>query len=873
MTREESNLVDWDDVLVAFLRDPPDKAIAFHNHETRAALYASAAVGRPIDADARLGTRIAEMAEQIPVPIIGARGSERAVALDLEGRLQATHPLCGETTYATPGFVEEQNITEIIRAIVDGLDTPRARFMAIWRLLPEHLQRAFGGDWARLPTDPRTPDHGIWRHADTVARFHAANADTHGAAFLSFALGPVQPFVETARSVRDLWSDSAILSWMSFGTMLPVIESCGPTALVFPYLRGLPLMDLWLRREAGLGDQIPEPDVAARRIPCVPNRFLAMVPWGSGGKDAAALAQACETAAREQWRGIADAVRAELGERLAQSDSIWDKRWEEQIDGFFDIRTAILPLHDMSEEKLARLSGEEAFVDAWPEAAKVRGLATAIPANHRPSHSQQTSGHWQALIDLSARLMEAQRSVRHVPHTETEDSSGDSPPKCTLMGSYEQMGPDDLTASGKFWDQASQTIRIGGVRLRPKERFCAVALAKRFSAPLVLTEAFDLPPQETRFPDTATIAAAEWLKEAGIEPDTVRKQHDIWSGQWLHWRTNNEDCDEDPVPAPVWKLINAARHKSGPAPSYYAILKMDADRMGAWLRGEKNPSVEESLHPDLARYYRHLDDDCVTPALEAKRPMAPATHAAISEALTNFAARVVPGIVENHTGTLIYAGGDDVLALLPVRTALRCARALECAFRGDPTANGGAPKGYFRIGDEDLLMMGPKATLSAGLAVVHTKEDLRYALRTARKIEAEAKKAGRNAIRIAALRRSGEHAVAGCGWDMLDWFDGLRQAFVEKASDRWAYRLRSLLPTLGGAEIPRAAVEAEIRRQVLRAESEMVEAFSATRIADAFADYDKAMCERRAATDHAASLRDFITLCQTASFMARERDR
>jgi len=37
----------------------------------------------------------------------------------------------------------------------------------------------------------------------------------------------------------------------------------------------------------------------------------------------------------------------------------------------------------------------------------------------------------------------------------------------------------------------------------------------------------------------------------------------------------------------------------------------------------------------------------------------------------------VPDIVSRHHGTLIYAGGDDVLALLPTTTVLACARELK----------------------------------------------------------------------------------------------------------------------------------------------------------------------------------------------------
>jgi len=38
-------------------------------------------------------------------------------------------------------------------------------------------------------------------------------------AFLAFSLGPVQSFIESAVSLRDLWSGSYILSWLTWHAM------------------------------------------------------------------------------------------------------------------------------------------------------------------------------------------------------------------------------------------------------------------------------------------------------------------------------------------------------------------------------------------------------------------------------------------------------------------------------------------------------------------------------------------------------------------------------------------------------------------------------------------------------------------------------
>jgi CRISPR-associated protein Cmr2 len=273
----------------------------------------------------------------------------------------------------------------------------------------------------------------------------------------------------------------------------------------------------------------------------------------------------------------------------------------------------------------------------------------------------------------------------------------------------------------------------------------------------------------------------------------------------------------------------------------------------------------------------------VQAGLEARRPVGPALHAAISEALTNFALHVVPAVVKRHRGTLIYAGGDDVLALLPTSTALVCARELRRAFSGAPEGNGGADRGYYRVQGRDLLMMGPAASLSGGLAVVHYKEDLRFALDQARRAEHQAKEAGRDALQMTVCRRSGEHSSALCPWEEVETVTGLVEAFLPRegrpgASDRWAYHLAGELATLRGLDA--GAMRAEVRRQVNRAEQATRRALGETEtrtagelVGAAFDRYRQcAVAGRLRFEQPAEALAAFVTLCQTASFLARGRD-
>src|SRR5439155_21476570 len=69
-------------------------------------------------------------------------------------------------------------------------------------------------------------------------------------------------------------------------------------------------------------------------------------------------------------------------------------------------------------------------------------------------------------------------------------------------------------------------------------------------------------------------------------------------------------------------------------------------------------------------------------AEKVQRPLGPGYHTALSDALSNFGLYCAGQVVDAFSGQLIYAGGDDVLAMLPTSLALDCAHALQLAFRG-----------------------------------------------------------------------------------------------------------------------------------------------------------------------------------------------
>ena len=188
---------------------------------------------------------------------------------------------------------------------------------------------------------------------------------------------------------------------------------------------------------------------------------------------------------------------------------------------------------------------------------------------------------------------------------------------------------------------------------------------------------------------------------------------------------------------------------------YAAILKADGDRMGALL----------------AR------------AESAKRSRQ------ISRALHGFASRVRE-IVREHRGHAIYAGGDDVLALVPLARVAGCSRALADAF-AESLAGIAADMGT------------PPAecpTLSVGLAIGHVMEPMAALRARADRVELAAKgdatKTPRNALAIALGIRSGAEVPWRAPWTDDPAFDALARltdAFRnELLPSRVAYDLRAI---------------------------------------------------------------------------------
>jgi hypothetical protein len=127
----------------------------------------------------------------------------------------------------------------------------------------------------------------------------------------------------------------------------------------------------------------------------------------------------------------------------------------------------------------------------------------------------------------------------------------------------------------------------------------------------------------------------------------------------------------------------------------------------------------------------------------------------VSERLKLFAERVAR-TVACHNGFVIYAGGDDLKALLPLEDALPCAIALKQAWRDTFAASS----------DPDIQ----SASISAAIVYAHKRVVLRWVMEEVQSLLDDiAKEAnGRASLAIRVMRQGAEHIHWVSAWRLPD---------------------------------------------------------------------------------------------------------
>ena len=389
-----------------------------------------------------------------------------------------------------------------------------------------------------------------------------------------------------------------------------------------------------------------------------------------------------------------------------------------------------------------------------------------------------------------------------------------------MLHDFAQAGETSASEYSKavkqFWGRVRETENGENsfAQVGKNERLCAVCAIKRFLPRVmnwsgnqeeILAKVFR---SADSFPSTTEMAARHYLQELTGKITITRNEYPRLVDA-LH-QTEVENADDEQSQA-MRVIIDEGENrgvKFTDRDKYYALLLMDGDRMGDLINGQTlSATWNDVLHPDLRERFgrpgfqpnsplRATVDG--KPLLTKTRLLNPALHAAISDGLNSFARYGVAPVIQDKGGKLIYAGGDDVCAIMPLEGALAAVDAIRQAYNMAFVC-------YTENGAEEIFGTVPtsgkvglhlgraeKISISAAIVIAHHKEPLREVLRDAHQVlEGIAKdRADRNALAIRLKKRSGGDRDLWMKWDAANPY-GEDETLLQS--------LRAVMDDVGGA--------------------------------------------------------------------------
>ncbi len=440
----------------------------------------------------------------------------------------------------------------------------------------------------------------------------------------------------------------------------------------------------------------------------------------------------------------------------------------------------------------------------WKELAELvwrNDLAQIGSPDTRKIFERQVKEFWEVQYVVSESAAEPVLDMRK--NWRMHYRSDEPGVKCALIAGLQELSgaKTDSAAVREFWARLKKTIDRYGYDLQEGEHLSAIAFIKRRFAHYfdqLKIEQVDLGVQgwalQFQSPSPASLAAVPWLHrglelvgDSGVFSDlnSAAKSQGVFSGANAELAYADEPhADEDEgtkqFRSKLRAFVEAARAKDASFPAmpdrYYALLVMDGDRMGALL-AKGDTTAQGSL---------------------------------LTHCLDIFTGQV-PDIVKEHDGFLVYAGGDDVLALLPKASALDCALRLREAYT------------------QAFAAKGITATISAGIVYAGIKEPLGHVIRKGHEIlDSRAKElANRDALAISVLKGGSENLSWTVRWNALplNGNGNLVNELAERLSQEGdmssglIYRLRELVEKMApvGAEPPPAEID-ELLQGLFKAE-------------------------------------------------------
>jgi CRISPR-associated protein Cmr2 len=806
----------WNNKFLAYLHDPIDKPLELRGHEERAKRIIES-FGLQVPNNFKnlwtFADGIASGFERGTFPDYSEDKNKNGF-IDFKEQPAVTHPIQGGVLPINKSHLQQWTSEEVLSGILDIIGRKAGdkgyssseifknnpEKFAVGRFLYTHLCLRFklaeenvaglGALWHKLPADTRIPDHSIWHHSALVsALVSCMNPDGEplpeedkldrkyldNIGIMVFTITPVQSFIEKARKLRDFWTGSVLLSWLAFEGIKWVIEHLGPDHVLYPSLLDQPLVVKYLETEWGVTEKFMPRMSSTSDIATFPNKAMVLVPLNYAQE----IGKMVQEHISKSWNDLCKMVFEYARSKTKDTSDFLKALFDQQISSYWDIAWVATPRVNSGNVQEYRqfingtaLKEAEEQIEIFKKILDYRfEVGKYYPASNNFAQSALSN------LKLSGRHVRPVQNGR----------------KCTLCGELEaltdkphtegQSANEYKTNMDAFWERLRDGLGVGtesgkeSGELKEDERLCAVCLVKRLLARAlkdqnqkhILYETFFA--HYESFPSTTEMALHDYFFRNGTTDEEKKRRiaQDLF------------DAPDD-IPVKGIKIKNKDK--------YYALLLMDGDNMGKLISGN---SIEATwgavIHPEIRkrmedpqfemRYRIHWSK-----LYDQQRLVTPAIHGAISEALGDFSLYGVPSIIKKYDGRLIYAGGDDVFAIMPMETAFTAAQEIaEYYTRFYSLITDDKPKGQRELKEQEILPLtqrgklshgmgkGKEISISAGILICHYKEPLTSAIRDTHKLLDEfAKNAtGRNACAIELRKRNGGSRFLYRKWDDEAW--------------------------------------------------------------------------------------------------------
>ncbi len=789
----------WDRKFIAYMHDPLDKIFRIQGHGERAALFLEKyGLQKTNDEFWKKADGIAAGFERGQVPSHSDDPNKNG-AVDFLKNPVITHPTSEKAPLRimlpNPDDDAASRINEKLIEFMEkeiGMKAGQggysdkfkgeeerfaaARFfythLALRFKLAEHNVAELGAFWHRIPADSRFPDHSIWQHNALCSALSScielASGEVSDIGMMVFSITPVQPFIAKARKLRDYWTGSVLLSWLAFEGMRWVIENLGPDHILYPSLIDQPLVNEYMKKNWKVsqdGFLNPPKDIAS-----FPNKFLFLIPMNQAETIAGKIKNHIQAVWKDLYEKICDTCITMMDSFLPDDGKAYIKEiFDRQNSRFWDLQWAATYLAaDSNKSEIEALLPEGVYKKPFELLNRFNEIIKDKPHYDKSGRGVLYSVS-HSLAQTALAVSKNHKTITRLPET------GE---KCHLCGEFEVLHHKKYNgdvAAGEYkenikvfwkmlktqWDGDEKNNL--GYNLNANEKLCSICMTKRMACEAIEADKEHILRNifagKKSFPSTTYIALTSYFERENV-PDEKRKE----IAQKIHEKADDKTDNHD---------------------RYFTILMMDGDKMGELVNGKTlgstwgsvmHPDIVERLKkPEFEKKYRENWKDI----FEINRLVTPAIHAAISESLGDFSLYGVDRIIKKHHGTLIYAGGDDVCAVLPVETSFKAAHEIQKYYTvtykwiqkdkdktPEDVTNSWLPvPGKLSIN----LGKGDGISISAGILICHHKESLTQMITEAQHLlkDKAKKEAGRNACAIELRKRSG-----GSRYFVRKWSDG-----------------------------------------------------------------------------------------------------